>query len=562
MRDMGKKRMGDLLVQAGMITQKQLEEAIKKQKATNKKIGEIVVEMGWVTEQNIIEVLEFQLGIPHVDLSRYFIDPRATSLITESLAKRYMLIPLQIENNSLQVAMSDPLNIFAIDDLRLITKMEIIPLIATSSNIKRAIDATYGVGKTQEIAKQFKDQLQNGKLDIQEVDNNIMDDVANSPIVKLVDTVLEQAISRGASDIHIEPSETYIRIRLRVDGQMVELLRTHKGAVNAITARIKILSKLDIAERRLPQDGRIQMIKDGQELDLRVSILPTIHGEKTVIRILYRTGMKLSVQQLGFHPEDEAKFRSLLRTPNGIILLTGPTGSGKSTTLATALREINTPEINIITVEDPVENMIEGINQVAVNVKAGLTFANALRSILRQDPDVIMVGEMRDLETSEIAIRSAITGHLVFSTLHTNDATSSVNRLIDMGCQPYMIGSAVRGIIAQRLVRKICPNCKIGYSITEEEHKLTKIPLGTTVYKGRGCQSCKQIGYKGRFGVHEVFITDSYMQDMISRRQFTSEQVREQAIKRGMRTLYDNALWNVIEGNTTIHEMLRITYEL
>lgn len=554
--------MGDLLVQAGMITQKQLEEAIKKQKATNKKIGEIVVEMGWVTEQNIIEVLEFQLGIPHVDLSRYFIDPRATSLITESLAKRYMLIPLQIENNSLQVAMSDPLNIFAIDDLRLITKMEIIPLIATSSNIKRAIDATYGVGKTQEIAKQFKDQLQNGKLDIQEVDNNIMDDVANSPIVKLVDTVLEQAISRGASDIHIEPSETYIRIRLRVDGQMVELLRTHKGAVNAITARIKILSKLDIAERRLPQDGRIQMIKDGQELDLRVSILPTIHGEKTVIRILYRTGMKLSVQQLGFHPEDEAKFRSLLRTPNGIILLTGPTGSGKSTTLATALREINTPEINIITVEDPVENMIEGINQVAVNVKAGLTFANALRSILRQDPDVIMVGEMRDLETSEIAIRSAITGHLVFSTLHTNDATSSVNRLIDMGCQPYMIGSAVRGIIAQRLVRKICPNCKIGYSITEEEHKLTKIPLGTTVYKGRGCQSCKQIGYKGRFGVHEVFITDSYMQDMISRRQFTSEQVREQAIKRGMRTLYDNALWNVIEGNTTIHEMLRITYEL
>lgn len=554
--------MGDLLVDAGMINQNQLEEAIEEQRATGRKIGEIIVNKGWITEQDIIEVLEFQLGIPHVDLTRYAIDPKATSLITEALAKRYMLIPLQIEKNTLKVAMSDPLNIYAIDDLRLITKMDIIPMIATSSNIKRAINGAYGVGKTQEMAKQFKEQMEDSKVKSKKQENESIYDITNSPIVQFVDTIIDQAISRKASDIHIEPFETYIRIRLRVDGQLIELLRTHIESLNALTARIKILSKLDIAERRLPQDGRIEMVKDKEEIDLRVSVLPTIHGEKTVIRLLYRTGMKLSVEQLGFYPTDEEKFRSLLKTPNGIILVTGPTGSGKSTTLATALREINKPNINIITVEDPVENMIEGINQVAVNVKAGLTFANALRSILRQDPDVVMVGEMRDLETSEIAIRSAITGHLVLSTLHTNDATSSVARLIDMGCQSYMIGSAVRGIIAQRLVRKICPNCKVAYKLKEQEHKLTQIPIETTVYKGRGCQSCDKTGYKGRIGVHEVFVADLYMQELISSNKLTSEQFREQAINRGMRTLYDNALWNVVQGNTTVEEMLRITYEL
>ncbi|HHX61422.1 MAG TPA: type II/IV secretion system protein, partial [Epulopiscium sp.] len=350
--------------------------------------------------------------------------------------------------------------------------------------------------------------------------------------------------------------------RLRIDGQMIELLRTDIEAINAITARFKILSKLDIAERRLPQDGRIQMSKGDQEMDLRVSILPTIYGEKTVIRILYRTGMRLSIEQLGLYPDDEKKFRSMLKAPNGIILVTGPTGSGKSTTLATALREINSPNVNIITVEDPVENIIEGINQVAVNARAGLTFASALRSILRQDPDIIMVGEMRDVETSEIAIRSAITGHFVLSTLHTNDSTSSVARLIDMGCQSYMIGSSVRGIIAQRLVRKICSNCKIAYKITDKEHKLTRIPLGTVVYKGKGCQRCNGKGYTGRMGVYEVFVIDQQLQEMISKNQFTSEQLRDEAIEKGMRTLQDNARWNVVRGYTTVDEMLRITYEL
>lgn len=562
MRNIGRKRMGDLLVETGMITQAQLEEVIERQMITNQKIGEIVVEKGWVSEEAILEVLELQLGIPHVDLAGYLIDPKATALINETLAKRHVLIPLRIKNNKLEVAMSDPLNMFAIDDLRLITRMEIVPMIAITSDIHNAIDRAYGANKTQEITEQFREQLQGLNIKPNEMENGGMYDVTNSPIVKFVDTILEQAISRGASDIHIEPSEKTIRIRLRVDGQMSELLRTGIEASNALTARIKILAKLDISERRLPQDGRIQMIKDKKEMDLRVSILPTIHGEKTVIRLLYRTGMQLSIGELGFHPTDEAKVRSLLKTPNGIILVTGPTGSGKSTTLATALREINHPNVNIVTVEDPVENMIEGINQVAVNVRAGLTFASALRSILRQDPDVIMVGEMRDLETSEIAIRSAITGHLVLSTLHTNDATSSVTRLIDMGSQSYMIGSSVRGIIAQRLIRKVCPSCREAYEITDEEHELTKIPLKSIVYKSKGCQRCNQMGYKGRIGVHEVFMTDVNMQEIISKNQLTSEELRTEAIKRGMRTLQDNARWNVMNGNTTVQEMLRITYEL
>ncbi|HHX62090.1 MAG TPA: Flp pilus assembly complex ATPase component TadA [Epulopiscium sp.] len=556
------KRMGDLLVDTGMITQNQLDTAIGIQQSTGEKLEAVFLEKGWISEQDMLEVLEFQLGIPYVDLTRYWLDPKATSLINETLAKRYMMIPIRSENNTLHVAMSDPLNIFAIGDLELITKMEIIPMMATTADISRTIDRVYSAGKTQKIAEQFQIESNNIKIATNKMKEGETEDITDSPIVKFVDTVFHQAISRGASDIHIEPSETYIRIRLRIDGQMTELLRTDISAMNAITARIKILSNLDISERRLPQDGRIAMIKDEQELDLRISVLPTIHGEKVVIRILYRTGMRLAINQLGFYPTDEAKVRALLKVPNGIILVTGPTGSGKSTTLATALREINDPSINIITVEDPVENMIEGISQVAVNVRAGLTFANALRSILRQDPDVIMVGEMRDLETSEIAIRSAITGHLVMSTLHTNDATSSINRLIDMGSQPYMIGSSVRGVIAQRLVRRICKNCKEIYIITMEEHHLTQIPLDATLYIGKGCQSCNQSGYEGRFAVHEVFVIDMHMQDFISKNKQTSEELRKKAIKAGMRTLQENTRWNVLEGNTTVHEMLRVTYEL
>lgn len=554
-----RKRIGDLLIESKLIKEHQLKDALDKQKTTGQKVGEIVVGEGWVTEQGIMEILEIQLGIPYVDLGMIEIDLEAANLISESLALRYILIPIKRINESLQVAMSDPLNIYAKEDLALATKLEIIPLIATSTDIKTIINRIFGPGKTQEMITLFQNQSREFQAAAKEEEDTY--DVINSPMVRFVDNIIDQAIAKGASDIHIEPSETYVCIRLRIDGHLMELLRTDINTTRALTARIKILANLDIAERRIPQDGRINISRDDNEIDLRVSILPSIHGEKTVIRLLYRTGMRLSIKELGFYPEDEQKIRSLLKIPNGIILVTGPTGSGKSTTLATVLREINKPNVNIVTVEDPVENIIEGITQVAVNVKANLTFANALRSILRQDPDILMIGEMRDMETSDIAIRAAITGHLVISTLHTNDATSSITRLIDMGAEPYMIGSAIRGVVAQRLIRKICPSCKVGYKITAEEAKLTKISLGTTVYKGTGCRKCNGVGYTGRFGVHEIFVTDLQMQDSISKNTLSSEDLREIAIDKGMRTLQDNTRWNVVEGRTSVEEMLQITYE-
>jgi len=375
----------------------------------------------------------------------------------------------------------------------------------------------------------------------------------------LVNSFIEQAIRRNASDIHIEPFENYVRVRLRIDGQLHEILKTDISALNAIVTRIKILGKMNIAEKRIPQDGRIGVTLDNNQLDLRVNTLPTIYGEKVVIRLLYRTGMQLRKEELGFCESDLKKFESLLMKPHGIILLTGPTGSGKSTTLATALRELNKPNVNIITVEDPVENMIEGINQVNVNAKAGLTFASALRAILRQDPDIVMIGEMRDTETASIAVRASITGHLVLSTLHTNDAPSSITRLIDMGIEPYLVATAVEGIIAQRLVRRICKNCKTAVHPTSDEAEILKIPKNSLIYKGKGCQACNNTGYKGRLAVHEVLVLDSSMREMIVKGA-NSDEIREFAINHGMITLWDNTKRNVLEGNTTVEELLRVAY--
>jgi type IV pilus assembly protein PilB len=560
MKKTDKRKLGDLLVQADMLTVKQLKKALAEQERTGEKLGEILVKKGWVTEQNIVEVLEFQLGIPHVDLSKYAIDPKAASMISESLAKRHMLIPIQIENDRLVVAMSDPLNVYAIDDVKLATKMEVMPVIASLADVKQAIDRMYGVSKTVSIAEEFRRQMQEKPQKKNGLDEEMDEaDVLNSPAVKLVNSFIEQAIRRNASDIHIEPFENYVRVRLRIDGQLHEILKTDISALNAIVTRIKILGKMNIAEKRIPQDGRIGVTLDNNQLDLRVNTLPTIYGEKVVIRLLYRTGMQLRKEELGFCESDLKKFESLLMKPHGIILLTGPTGSGKSTTLATALRELNKPNVNIITVEDPVENMIEGINQVNVNVKAGLTFASALRAILRQDPDIVMIGEMRDTETASIAVRASITGHLVLSTLHTNDAPSSITRLIDMGIEPYLVATAVEGIIAQRLVRRICKNCKTAVHPTSDEAEILKIPKNSLIYKGKGCQACNNTGYKGRLAVHEVLVLDSSMREMIVKGA-NSDEIREFAINHGMITLWDNTKRNVLEGNTTVEELLRVAY--
>lgn len=447
MARMTKKRLGDLLVEADMITRDQLMQALQEQKRTGKKLGEVLVDSGLITEQRILEVLEFQLGIPHVDLSKYEIESQATAKITENLARRHLLIPIRIEGDKLLIAMSDPLNVFALDDVAITARMEVISVIATSTDVKNAINRFYGANKAADLAAEFQKEIQEKKKKTAQFEDDTQSegDIANSPAVKLVNTLIEQAIRRDASDIHIEPFEGYIRVRFRVDGQLHEALKTDIAALNAIVTRIKILGKMNIAERRLPQDGRIGVTVDENQLDLRVSILPTVYGEKVVIRLIYRKGFILKKEQLGLFPADLEKLSNLLRCPNGVILVTGPTGSGKSTTLSTALRTLNKPNVNIITVEDPVENMIDGINQVHVNVKAGLTFAEVLRSILRQDPDIVMIGEMRDSETAGIAIRAAITGHLVLTTLHTNDAASSITRLVDMGVEPYLVATALRG---------------------------------------------------------------------------------------------------------------------
>ena len=559
MKKVQRKRIGDLLFETGMITQEQLEWAIKEQKRTGKRIGEVLVEAGIITEDNILGALEFQLGIPHMNLEQYNIDYNIASKVPESIARRYTVIAVGMDDNKLKVAMKDPLNMFALDDLKLSTKMEIIPILASEKAITNVINQTYTSAQTKSIVNQVERQMQDEIQRRVAVDEEEDDDTA--PMVQLVNNILQRCILKGASDIHIEPFEYYVRIRFRVDGQLHELTRTKKEMLNGITTRIKILSGLDIAERRLPQDGRMSKTVNGQQVDLRVSILPTVYGEKTVIRFIYRTGKDLGLDEIGFYPTDYEKVLNLLKNPHGIILLTGPTGSGKSTTLAAALKVLNEDKVNIITVEDPVENMIEGINQVATNSKIGLTFASALRSILRQDPDIIMIGEMRDSETSTIAIRAAITGHLVLSTLHTNDAASSIPRLIDMGTEAYMVGAAIKGVISQRLVRRLCPNCKTKHIVSTSESKIYNIPEGTEVYQSRGCNACNQTGYKGRLAVHEVLTIDTHLEDMISAGHTSTEEIKAEAIKRGMRTLWDNALYNVLQGKTTMEEMLRIAYE-
>ena len=556
MKKAQKKQIRHLLFEVGRNTRKQLNEGMKEQKQIGRGVEEIFKEKEMIIGEDRLEALAFQMGVPHVNLEQYNIDYEIASIVPESLARRYTLVALGLEENKLKVAMKDPLNLFALDDLKLSTKKEIIPMLALERELLSWINQIYTSAQTKNIVNQVERQMREGPKQVVETEEG--DD---APVVQLVNNILQRCILKGASDIHIEPFESYIRIRYRVDGQLYELTRAEKTALNRITTRIKILSGLDIAKKRLPQDGRMSKTINGQQVDLRVSILPTIYGEKTVIRFIYRTGKTLRLEEMGFYPSDYEKVQNLLKNPHGIVLLTGPTGSGKSTTLAAMLKVLNKENVNIITVEDPVENMIEGINQVATNAKIGLNFANVLRSILRQDPDIIMVGEMRDSETSAIAIRAAITGHLVLSTLHTNDAASSIPRLIDMGTESYLVGTAIKGVISQRLVRKLCLNCRTKHKVTSDQANLYGIPEGTIVYKANGCTSCNQTGYKGRIAIHEVLTIDSHLEDLIAAGKMSTEEFKLEAIKRGMRTLWDNALYNVIQGKTSMEEMLRITYE-
>ncbi|MEG2739774.1 GspE/PulE family protein [Clostridium sp.] len=557
-----KMRLGDILVQAGKITQIQLVEALRKQAMQGKRLGEILLEEDLVNEDDILAVLEIQLGIKRVKLDYIEYQEEAIRKVPENLCKQHNIMPFKIEDNNIHVAMSDPYNIIVVDDIRLITGLKTVKYLASESDIKKAIESKYKKQYAEKVAQDLVAEEKANELDNKKQDQfGESEETKDAPVVKLVNTIIGNAVILKASDIHIEPFEDIVRIRARVDGQLQKMLEIPKNSHNSLVTRIKILANLNIAEKRVPQDGRILTRVNGKEVDLRVSVLPTINGEKVVIRILARNVELIDKQKLGMRDDDLVKLNSILSNPYGIILVTGPTGSGKSTTLYAVLSELNTIQQNIITVEDPVEFSINGINQVNVNVKTGLTFASGLRSILRQDPDVIMVGEIRDGETAEIAVRASITGHVVLSTLHTNDAPSTVARLVDMGIEPYLISTSVTGIIAQRLVRKNCPKCSVWYDAKEREKEILGFNYNDELRlkKGDGCPFCNGTGYKGRVGIYEILDINKEVREVISSGR-NSDEIRDSAIKNGMKTLRDACVEHVLEGITTIEELMRVAF--
>lgn len=554
-------KLGDLLVRARVITEEQLKIALEMQKEKKTKIGEILIEQGYVSSRQIVEVLEYQLGIPQVDLSKYSIDPEIPKMITEDFARRNAVLPISKSGMMLTVAMADPLNIILINDLEIITGYTIEPRIAEEKEIKVAIDNAFSKSTAEQavedVAKEFIE------LTADDLDENILRDINNAPVVRLVNTIILQAANSNASDIHIEPEENNVRIRYRVDGDLLDIMKPAKQTHGAIIARIKIMAKLNIAERRLPQDGRIEMEVRGKDLDLRVSTIPTIYGEKVVIRMLDRSNFLKSTADLGMSVSDQQMFNDIIRTRNGMILVTGPTGSGKSTTLYAVLKALNDSRKNIMTIEDPVEYRMSGVTQSQVNVKAGFDFAGGLRSMLRQDPDIIMVGEIRDQETAQIATRAAITGHLVLSTLHTNSAVASINRLMDMGIEPYLVASSTVAIVSQLLVKKICPHCKAPYIPLESEKTLLGVDLNQEfeLFKGIGCTSCRKTGYRGRTAVYEIIKLDATSRDMILRRA-TDDELWRYFKSKSMHRIEDHCKELVLNGETTIEEYLRISHHL
>ncbi len=559
MLNRNKRGLGEILMDSGILTPAQLDEALEMQKSNGKKLGELLIDEGIISEQQLMEALEYQLKIPHIDFTTHSIDPDVPRLIGESLARRHLLIPVEKEGNQLTVAMADPLNIYAIDDVNIATGLSVKPALALRSHINTALDKYYSNESAEKAVEDFAKEARIEQ--ISEIEEEILNEVNNAPVVRLVDSIIQHAVRAQASDIHIEPYEKKIRIRFRIDGELQEIMSSSKTTHSAIVTRIKIISRMDIAEKRLPQDGRVEMQIDNKDIDLRISVLPTVYGEKIVLRILDRSSTIMSKTQLGFSEENIEMFDKIIQSPNGIILVTGPTGSGKTTTLYAVLRELNKINRNIITVEDPVEYRLDGINQVQVNVKAGLTFANGLRSILRQDPDIIMIGEIRDTETAEIAVRAAITGHLVLSTMHTNDSASTVSRLIDMGIESYLVSSSVVGVVAQRLVKKICTNCKTGYQASQSDISLLNLQSNELLYKGEGCSVCNRTGYKGRTAIHEVMLMTREIRELVDLHE-SVDNIRSTAARFGTITLKDSCNELVRKGITTKDEMLKVTYSI
>ena len=559
-----KKRIGDILLEEQIITQEQLEEALATAKDEKKKIGEAVVELGYATEQSIAEALSSQLGFEYVNLTSVTIPENVLSLIGENVLRRHVMIPYAFNPNNMNqvlVAMADPMDMTAIDDFNIVTNLQVVPAVATSNDIFLALDRYYGNTETMKAAQEYAKEREGIAAKLQEGDATSQD-VQNSPVVQLVNSMVEQAARQRTSDIHIEAKEDSVRVRFRIDGSLYEKFTYSIHLLPAIMARLKIISGMDIAEKRKPQDGRFSILVDKVEFDIRVSVLPTVYGEKCVMRLAKKKALTRDKSELGFSPSELKDFDDILKNPNGILLVTGPTGSGKSTTLYTALSELNKIDVNIVTVEDPVEANIDGINQVQVNVKADLTFANALRSILRQDPDIIMIGEIRDGETASIAVQASITGHLVVSTLHTNSAAGSINRLVNMGVEGYLLADSLVGIIAQRLVRRLCPYCKRAHVLTEFEKKMMKIrpDANLEIFEPVGCDHCDKTGYSGRIGIYEIMKITPLLKELISRNATVSE-LKEAAMGEGMHTLRQSATLLVLEGITSYSEMVKTTFE-
>jgi len=556
------KRIGDILIEQGLITSQQLKEALEMQKNGNKKrLGEIFVEIGAISREELYGILQFIYETEYINLSNYVIDPEVISLISEKAALRFKLIPLSKSDDELVIAMANPLDVYAIDFVRDHTKIKRIKsLLASEEDVLNAITNYYELGEYDDIIEKLGTEVV-FKEDEEEEDSKKLEAISKeAPIIQLVNMLIVQGVKDRASDIHIEPNEKGLLIRFRVDGMLHDIRALPNTIKSAVVSRIKILAKMDIAERRLPQDGRFQVKFGTREVDLRVSTIPTVLGEKVVLRLLDKSKGLIKLEQLGFVPEQLDEFKSIISKSYGIILLTGPTGSGKTTTLYAALNQVNSKDKNIITVEDPVEYKLDRVNQIQIKPKINLTFANTLRSILRQDPDIIMVGEIRDAETAQIAVQAALTGHLVFSTLHTNDAASALTRLIDMDVETFLISSSVIGVIAQRLVRVICEKCKEEYKPGKDVISGLNIksnPNNAKLYRGTGCSFCKNTGYYGRTSIYETIVLDEEIRALIISKA-SSNIIKDAAIKKGMKTLKDSGLEKVLQGITTIEEVLRV----
>lgn len=552
-----KVRIGDKLVESGYINNEQLERALSLQRGTGKRVGEILIEQGIINAETLTSVLTDLLNIESINLTTLMIDPIATSLIPENICKRYQVFPFKLENNKLHVAMSDPQDRVAIQDLRRISGKEILAYICSIGEINQAIDNCYS---NADLNKAINEYVKTSK-EMQKGDLALEDDVNAAPIVRLVHSVLESAVRTKASDIHIEQDGEYMRIRFRVDGILREHMKTSAKPYRAVVSRIKIMASLDISEKRLPQDGRIIQTIDNKSIDFRVSTMPTNKDEKVVMRVLDKASYLVGKQKLGLNNDAIKLYDELLSKPYGLILVVGPTGSGKTTTLYSMLNQLNSVEKNILTIEDPIEYELEGINQSQINIKAGLDFSNALRAFMRQDPDIIMVGEIRDYDTSEIAIRAALTGHLVLSTLHANTAVGAISRLLDMNVPGYLLTSSIIGVISQRLVRKLCPHCMEATLAEIGEKQALGLPIDQeiTIYKPVGCPRCSNQGYKGRIGVYEILTLDKDIRNLINSGA-KEDEILEKAKENGMQLLKDDAVLKVLSGDTSIEEMLKVAF--